>query len=315
MCTAVTADSRISPEDVFCPYCGAPNQSAGDQGNDETVLFHPRQESDENITIPTVDYDAPVIDDISEKPKKNILVPIIVAVSMMAALAIGIFVIAPIIQDASAGNANGKKDVASVSVSDSAQTESQAVNSISGKTVDSGQDLSGSSSAGTQAPVTPEPVYAVTPTAGAATKDASAAAVTPVTVSPTATAVPTAAPTPNTVSAAAVTEAPAASTGTSFDADTSTSYFWPDADTRYYSESDLQGLTPLQIRYITNEIFAREGYIFKKEEWYNYFIQKEWYHPTVPADQFTDSMLNAYEKGNVDMISAYEKAHNINQDI
>ncbi len=100
---------------------------------------------------------------------------------------------------------------------------------------------------------------------------------------------------------------------TSFENDTPTSYFWPDSDKKYYTNGDLDGLTPKQLRYIVNEIYAREGYIFKKQEWRDYFNRKEWYNPRIPADSFTDDKLNQYEKYNVDLISAYEISHGYNQ--
>lgn len=100
---------------------------------------------------------------------------------------------------------------------------------------------------------------------------------------------------------------------TSFENDTSTSYFWPDADKKYYTNGDLDGLTPKQLRYIVNEIYAREGYIFVKQEWLDYFNTKEWYNPRIPAKDFTDDKLNQYEKYNVDLISAYETSHGYNQ--
>ena len=100
---------------------------------------------------------------------------------------------------------------------------------------------------------------------------------------------------------------------TSFENDTPTSYFWPDADKKYYTNGDLDGLTPKQLRYIVNEIYAREGYIFVKQEWLDYFNTKEWYNPRIPAKDFTDDKLNQYEKYNVDLISAYETSHGYNQ--
>ena len=100
---------------------------------------------------------------------------------------------------------------------------------------------------------------------------------------------------------------------TSFENDTSTSYFWPDADKKYYTNGDLDGLTPKQLRYIVNEIYAREGYIFVKQEWLDYFNTKEWYNPRIPAKDFTDDKLNQYEKYNVDLISAFETSHGYNQ--
>jgi len=128
---------------------------------------------------------------------------------------------------------------------------------------------------------------------------------------PTATATPTPTVKPTPAPTSTPTPVPTA-VATSFEKDTPTSYFWPDSDRRYYSESDLVGLTAQQIATIRNEIYAREGYIFKTPSWLAYFTQKEWYKPRIKADDFTDAELNQYEYANVQMILAYETAHHLN---
>lgn len=93
---------------------------------------------------------------------------------------------------------------------------------------------------------------------------------------------------------------------------TASSYLWPDADKRYYSDSDLDGLTEGQVRYLINEIYAREGYTFKNSLWTSYFQQKTWYSATVSNEDFTASprtYLNSYEYQNVELINNYQKSH------
>lgn len=93
---------------------------------------------------------------------------------------------------------------------------------------------------------------------------------------------------------------------------TESSYLWPDANSRYYSESDLDGLTQGQVRYLINEIYAREGYTFKNDIWAEYFKKKTWYNATVSNEDFNAnprSYLNTYEYQNVEMINSYQVKH------
>ena len=72
-------------------------------------------------------------------------------------------------------------------------------------------------------------------------------------------------------------------------------------------------LHPGQIRIARNEIYARHGRIFKSDDLADYFASKSWYTPSVSADQFDNSYLNSIEIENLKLITAYEKAHNLNQ--
>lgn len=83
-------------------------------------------------------------------------------------------------------------------------------------------------------------------------------------------------------------------------------YVLPDSSTRYLSKSDLYGLSAEQCRIARNEIYARHGRIFQDEGLQAYFSQFSWYQPSIPADAFQESMLNAYEIANRDLIVEYE---------
>ena len=87
----------------------------------------------------------------------------------------------------------------------------------------------------------------------------------------------------------------------------------PDSSTRYLTNTDLTGLSEWQIRIARNEIYARHGRIFKSDDLADYFASQSWYTPSVSADQFDNSYLNAIEIENLKLITAYEKAHNLNQ--
>lgn len=136
---------------------------------------------------------------------------------------------------------------------------------------------------------------------------AEAAAEEPETVAPEVTATPE--PTPEVV-VQEQNEAAASDAG----ADTgSGDYVIPDSSTRYLTNADLNGLSEWQIRIARNEIYARHGRIFKSDDLADYFASKSWYTPSVSADQFDNSYLNSIEIENLKLITAYEKAHNLNQ--
>ena len=85
-------------------------------------------------------------------------------------------------------------------------------------------------------------------------------------------------------------------------------YFFPDTGTRYITENELHNMTDREIAIARNEIFARHGRKFTKQEWIDYFSTKTWYVPTYDPETF-DSMdlLNDFEKKNLKVILAYEE--------
>lgn len=82
-------------------------------------------------------------------------------------------------------------------------------------------------------------------------------------------------------------------------------YIIPDSSTRKLSKSELYGYDNYTLGLIRNEIFARHGYIFKKQEYKNYFSSMPWY---VPNTNFKGSLseLNSVEKYNVELIKSME---------
>ena len=84
-------------------------------------------------------------------------------------------------------------------------------------------------------------------------------------------------------------------------------YLIEDSDYRYLSRAELEDYTLKQLAYIRNEIFARHGYIFEKEEYYDYFSSKSWYYPDY---WFTgeESEFNDYELENIKLIKDVEKS-------
>lgn len=83
-------------------------------------------------------------------------------------------------------------------------------------------------------------------------------------------------------------------------------YIFPDSDVRYYSEEELKTCSKEELRLGRNEIYARHGRIFESEDLKVYFQQQSWYYGYLTADQFDDSLLNEYEKKNLELIKTVE---------
>ena len=81
--------------------------------------------------------------------------------------------------------------------------------------------------------------------------------------------------------------------------------FW-DSNIRYLTEGEVAGLTLRELNYAKNEIYARRGYIFTSQELRDYFGSKSWYNGTLTPDQFSTSIFNEYENGNIQLLQRYE---------
>lgn len=85
-----------------------------------------------------------------------------------------------------------------------------------------------------------------------------------------------------------------------------------DGNKRYYTIDDIGGYTAspdelygrFYLKVLRNEIYARHGKIFKSESLQAVFGNQSWYKPN---PNFAESMLNEYEKANVNFILNYEK--------
>ncbi|XCP84529.1 YARHG domain-containing protein [Roseburia hominis] len=85
-------------------------------------------------------------------------------------------------------------------------------------------------------------------------------------------------------------------------------YIIADSNSRYVSVSELEGLSKEELSRARNEIYARHGRKFKDAGLQSYFDSKAWYSGTVNPDDFSDGMLNEYEKKNAETILSYEKS-------
>ena len=85
-------------------------------------------------------------------------------------------------------------------------------------------------------------------------------------------------------------------------------YIIADSNSRYVTTDDLDDLSKEELSRARNEIYARHGRKFKDEALQSYFDSKEWYNGTIAPDQFTEGMLNNFEKKNAETILSYEKS-------
>lgn len=91
-------------------------------------------------------------------------------------------------------------------------------------------------------------------------------------------------------------------------------YLLPSSGRRTITRNDLSGLTKKQLDLARNEIYARHGWIFKRQDLINYFSQKSWYSPRGSQknrdriNNAIDNELSGVEKKNIEIIQAYEKS-------
>ena len=87
-------------------------------------------------------------------------------------------------------------------------------------------------------------------------------------------------------------------------ANSSGNYILPYSDSMYYSANDFAGWDKQSIRYALNEIYARHGRRFRSSDLQNYFSAQPWYSGTVSSEDFNESVLNKYEKKNIELLSS-----------
>jgi len=85
----------------------------------------------------------------------------------------------------------------------------------------------------------------------------------------------------------------------------SNTYILQDSNKNKLTDAQLKNLTGHDLMLARNEIFARHGYVFKKEPFKSYFEAKSWYTPN-PSFKGSDSQLSSVEKYNIKLILKYE---------
>lgn len=84
-------------------------------------------------------------------------------------------------------------------------------------------------------------------------------------------------------------------------------YILPNSDSTYLSEADIEILSKDALKLARNEIYARHGRRFNDDALQGYFDSCSWYTGTILPEDFSESVLNEYEKANRDLITNYEK--------
>lgn len=75
-----------------------------------------------------------------------------------------------------------------------------------------------------------------------------------------------------------------------------------DSSTEALKESDVKSLTDDEVQKAINEIYARNGYIFKDETKQKYYEQYDWYKGKIKSDDFSKDVFNDIEKKNIDLL-------------
>lgn len=83
-------------------------------------------------------------------------------------------------------------------------------------------------------------------------------------------------------------------------------YLLADSDKRYVTAEEVTALSTEQRRLARNEIYARHGRMFNDAEVQKYFNSQPWYAGTVQPKDFNSSVLNEYEKANINLITSLE---------
>lgn len=78
---------------------------------------------------------------------------------------------------------------------------------------------------------------------------------------------------------------------------------YPQASERLLTADELVNMSQEDLRIMRNEIYARHGYIFQKEDMKQYFNAKTWYKPLTNN---VNNLLTEIEKQNITLIRRYE---------
>lgn len=75
---------------------------------------------------------------------------------------------------------------------------------------------------------------------------------------------------------------------------------FPNSSKEIIDDDKIEELSDEDLRFAINEIYARNGYIFRDNELREHFEQFDWYEKTVKPDDFSMNMFNDVEKENVE---------------
>lgn len=84
-------------------------------------------------------------------------------------------------------------------------------------------------------------------------------------------------------------------------------YILPNSNSSYLNQEDIKNLSVEELRIARNEIYARHGRRFQSQDLQEYFESKDWYRGTTNPSNFKESVLNDFEKKNVEFIKKAEE--------
>jgi len=154
----------------------------------------------------------------------------------------------------------------------------------------------------TYPPLTEIPVSTPTPTYAPVIVSTPTPTYAPIVVStPTPTRAPVIVSTPTPVYTPAPTPKPTQKPTSSSE------YILPYSNSRFYTRSEISGLSASELRLARNEIYARHGAIFTSADLDAHFRSCSWYRPTISVSQIDeDAAFNVYEYTNMEVIRGLE---------
>jgi len=86
-------------------------------------------------------------------------------------------------------------------------------------------------------------------------------------------------------------------------------YYFPDSNSRYLTDEELQNYSSSELELAKNEIYARHGRQFVTQRIADYFNSKSWYQGTIDPETFDaqqSEIFNEYEIANISKIVDWE---------
>lgn len=78
--------------------------------------------------------------------------------------------------------------------------------------------------------------------------------------------------------------------------------FFPDSSNRYLSDCEVSGLTENQRQRAINDIYARNGLIFKTQRYQDYYEIQPWYYGYTDSQEEARAQMNDYEVYNIGLL-------------
>lgn len=84
-------------------------------------------------------------------------------------------------------------------------------------------------------------------------------------------------------------------------------FVFADSSSRYLTGAELEGLSQEMLGFARNEIFARNGNLFRTDKYRDHYTSYAWYN-NIPYKRYDVDLeeLSAIERANVALIQQYE---------